>query len=64
MFEKYGSIRNIHLNKDNETGLPRGFGFVYFNEEGPAAQAVDELDGSDFGGRYIRLALAQNKRQI
>jgi len=36
LFEKYGEIKNIHLNKDMETGLPRGFGFIYFTEEGPA----------------------------
>jgi RNA recognition motif-containing protein len=37
LFEKFGEITNIHINKDRDTGLPRGFGFVYFREAGPGA---------------------------
>lgn len=61
LFEKYGEIRNIHLNKDRETGLPRGMGFVYFQDEGPAERAAEEVDGTDFGGRYMRCSMALNK---
>lgn len=44
-FSKYGEIRNITIMKDHETGLPKGIAFVNFTEEGPAEQAVSELDG-------------------
>lgn len=36
MFEKYGEIKNVHLVKDRDTGLPKGLGFVNFAELGPA----------------------------
>jgi len=61
LFEKYGEIRNVHLVKDRDTGLPKGLGFVNFGEIGPAQAAIDELDGSDFGGRQLFMGFSMNR---
>lgn len=36
LFEKYGEIRSIVLQRDQDTGLPRGAAFVNFKDDGPA----------------------------
>lgn len=45
--------------RDRETGLPKGIAFVNFTEEGPAATAIEELNGENFKGRALRMQLPQ-----
>jgi len=52
-FSKYGNVSQVKLMKDNQTGRPRGFGFVTLN--GDAARAITELDGKEMKGRMIRV---------
>ena len=48
LFEQYGEVLSVKLINDRDTGRPRGFGFV---EMADGAQAIEALDGFDFGGR-------------
>jgi len=48
---------------DRETGRPRGFAFVEMSEASAAQEAIRALDGSDLGGRNIRVNEAQDKRR-
>ncbi len=52
-FERFGAIEEATVISDRETGRSRGFGFVTFTEEGPAQQAISEMNGSDLDGRPI-----------
>lgn len=52
MFEGYGTVTDCFIPTDRESGRPRGFAFVTMPEEG-AAKAIDELNGTDFGGREM-----------
>jgi RNA recognition motif-containing protein len=58
MFEQYGSVSSVKLVSDRETGKPRGFGFVEMEDEGAQA-AIEALDGSDVGGRSIKVNVAK-----
>jgi RNA recognition motif-containing protein len=58
MFEAYGTITDIHLPVDRETGRPRGFGFVTFADHDAATAALNGLNGNDFGGRQLRISEA------
>lgn len=53
-FEEFGEVISVKLITDRETGRPRGFGFVEMEDEG-AIQAIESLDGSDFGGRNLKV---------
>lgn len=60
LFAQYGDVTKVHLINDRETGKPRGFGFVEMPPE-LADQAIDKLDGADFGGRNLRVNEARDR---
>lgn len=53
-FQNYGEVTSVNLIEDRETGRPRGFGFVEMDEAG-ALEAIQNMDGKDFGGRTIKV---------
>ncbi len=62
VFERHGSVDSVNVITDRETGRPRGFAFVEMSEASAADDAIRALDGSDLGGRSIRVNEAQDKR--
>ena len=60
LFEAHGAVHSVTLITDRDTGRPRGFGFVEIDEEA-AESAVSALDGTDFGGRSVRVNLARER---
>ena len=58
LFSQYGEVIACNLLIDRETGRPRGFGFVEMEDEA-AKNAIQALDGQDFGGRNLRVNEAQ-----
>ena len=54
LFAEYGEVVSVALPTDRETGCPRGFGFVEMADEG-AKQAINALNGKDFGGRALNV---------
>ncbi len=61
-FEAHGEVLSVRLIEDRETGRPRGFGFVEMNEQG-AMDAIEMLDGSDLGGRTIKVNEAKPRKE-
>jgi RNA recognition motif-containing protein len=62
LFEKHGAVASVNIITDRETGRPRGFAFVEMQDESAAEAAIRSLDGSDMGGRPLRVNEAQDKR--
>jgi RNA recognition motif-containing protein len=62
LFEKHGGVATVNIITDRETGRPRGFAFVEMQDESAAQAAIRALDGSDMGGRPLRVNEAQDKR--
>ncbi len=62
LFGAYGDVQSVKLINDRETGRFRGFGFVEMNEA-EAGEAIRALNGSDLGGRALKVNLAQEKPQ-
>lgn len=60
-FEAYGTVYEVSLVTDRDTGRPRGFGFVEMDEKGARA-AIEALDSKDFGGRDLRVSEARERR--
>ncbi|MBC8188135.1 MAG: RNA-binding protein, partial [Proteobacteria bacterium] len=57
-----GAVLGVDLVGDRETGRPRGFGFVEMEEAAAADAAIAALDGKDFGGRNLKVNVAQERR--
>ena len=57
-FQEYGTITRVSLPTDQETGAPKGFGYVGFSSVDEAQAALEALNGADIAGRAIRLDFA------
>ncbi|HEX2484980.1 MAG TPA: RNA-binding protein [Myxococcota bacterium] len=62
LFGRHGSVASVNVIMDRETGRPRGFAFVEMSEASAAQDAIRALDGSDLGGRSIRVSEAQERQ--
>jgi RNA recognition motif-containing protein len=62
LFERHGSIDSVNVIMDRETGRARGFAFVEMSDAASAANAIRALDGSDMGGRALRVNEAEDRR--
>ena len=60
LFAAYGNVEKVALINDRETGRPRGFGFVEMSSA-DAQNAMQALNGKDFGGRPLKVNEAQDK---
>jgi RNA recognition motif-containing protein len=62
LFGRHGAVDSVAVITDRETGRPRGFAFVEMSEASAADDAIRALDGSDFGGRTIKVNEAQDRK--
>lgn len=62
LFAELGSVKSAKIIQHHPSGRSRGFGFVEMAEEGQADQAIDQLNGTDIGGRTIKVARAHKNR--
>ena len=53
----------VVLPVDRETGRPRGFAFVEMSEATAASDAIRALDGTQLGGRALKVNEAQDKQR-
>ncbi len=55
LFGQYGTVTDVHVPQDRETGRPRGFAFVTMDSKEAMESAIGALDGQDFAGRSIKV---------
>ncbi|MDR3135108.1 MAG: RNA-binding protein [Deltaproteobacteria bacterium] len=60
LFSRFGTVHSVNLISDRETGRPRGFGFVEMDPD-QAQAAIDALNGSELGGRSLRVNEARGR---
>ena len=60
LFAPHGTVEKLSLITDRDTGQPRGFGFVEMSSS-DASRAMQALNGTDFGGRPLKINEAQDK---
>ncbi|GMM35591.1 Pub1 protein [Saccharomycopsis crataegensis] len=63
-FGGFQSLTSAHVMWDMQTGRSRGYGFVSFNDQAEAEQALQTMNGEWIGGRQIRLNWASHKQKI
>ncbi len=61
LFARHGSVDSVKVVMDRESGRPRGFAFVEMSEPNAASDAIRALDGTQLGGRDIKVNEAQDK---
>ncbi|WP_028588106.1 RNA recognition motif domain-containing protein [Desulfocurvus vexinensis] len=61
-FSNFGEVKSVKLVEDRETGRPRGFGFVEMDDQSALA-AIEALDGTDFGGRNLKVNEARPRTE-
>jgi RNA recognition motif-containing protein len=62
LFAPHGTVEKIALISDRDTGRPRGFAFVEMSNA-DAARAMQSLNGTDFGGRPLKVNEAQERER-
>ena len=63
LFEPHGTITSAQVISDRDTGRSRGFGFVEMEKDDEARKAIEELDGTDVGGRALTVNEARPRRE-
>ncbi len=53
LFSTFGNVSSAVVLKDKMTGRSRGFGFVEFEDDAAADEAVNKMNGADVEGRKI-----------
>ena len=63
VFATVGTVESAKVIMDRDTGRSKGFGFVEMSSASDAQQAIKQLNGSDQGGRTIKVSEAQPERE-
>ena len=62
VFQQYGTVTEVTLPTDRDTGRMRGFGFVKMSSEDEEEKAIEALDGSEWMGRTLKVNKAKPRR--
>ncbi|KAL9435346.1 hypothetical protein AB3S75_021594 [Citrus x aurantiifolia] len=55
MFKPFGTVLSVEVSRNPETGISRGCGYLTIGSINSAKNAIIALDGSDVGGREMRV---------
>ena len=62
LFAEFGTVTEINVITDRETGRPRGFAFVEMDSDDDAAKAINSLNGKTLQDREIVVNEARPRR--
>ncbi len=62
-FQQFGTVSDVHLVTDRETGRSRGFAFVTMGTPEEAAKSIEGMDGKTLDGRPLRVNEAEQRQQ-
>jgi RNA recognition motif-containing protein len=63
-FGQFGTVTDVYIANDRDTGRPRGFAFVTFSNEEESKLAIEKLNGVDLGGRQLTVNAAKPKEEM
>ena len=61
VFAEYGSVQEVKLITDRDTGRMRGFGFVRLETLAQEEAAIAALDGAEWMGRSLKVNKAEHE---
>lgn len=63
IFGEYGTVDNVKIIINHDTGRSKGYAFVTMNDNEEAEKAIEALDGNDIGGRPIKVNESRPREQ-
>lgn len=63
LFGEYGEVTSAKIIVDRETGRSKGFGFVEMANDDEAQQAIENLDGSSYQERNMKVNQAKPRER-
>lgn len=60
-FAQHGTVTDVHLVTDRDTGRPRGFAFVTMGNTSEASSAIAAMNGVMLDGRPLRVNEAEER---
>jgi RNA recognition motif-containing protein len=61
-FSQFGTVSEVKLMLDRESGRSRGFAFVTMGSEDDARKAIAGMNGQDLDGRALRVNEAEERQ--
>jgi RNA recognition motif-containing protein len=58
-FAQFGTVQSAKIIMDRDTNRSKGFGFVEMSTTSEAANAINALNGTEFGGRQMNVTEAK-----
>ena len=62
-FAQHGTVTDVHVVMDRDTGRSRGFAFVTMGNSGEASSAIASMNGSMLDGRALRVNEAEERNK-
>ena len=62
-FAAHGTVSEVNLMMDRDSGRPRGFGFVTMSTPEEAQTAIDALNGKSIDGRALTVNVAKPREE-
>lgn len=59
VFAEYGTVKQVHIPTDRDTGRVRGFAFVEMETEAEEEKAISALDGAEWMERQLKVNKAK-----
>lgn len=63
LFEAHGTVSDVFIVKDRESGRPRGFAFVSMETSEEMNAAIEGLNGEEFAGRALTINEARPREE-
>ena len=63
LFEAHGTVSDVFIVKDRESGRPRGFAFVSMETPEEMNAAIEGLNGAEFAGRVLTINEARPREE-
>lgn len=58
-FTQHGTVTDVHVVTDRQTGQSRGFAFVTMSSDAEASKAISAMNGAMLDGRPLRVNEAE-----
>lgn len=63
MFAEAGSVVQVDVIKDRDTGTAKGFAFITMGSQADAAKAISLFNGKEVGGRALTVNTAKPREE-
>lgn len=63
-FIPFGELRSVNIPKDFTQNKSKGFGFVEYDLAEDAADAIENMDGSELNGHTLKCNIAKGTTQV